>query len=74
MTRSRQSNRDSLQGSKVVKKRSDESKSPHGRSEKENFKPEEKESEVDEKQVDAQIDAAMAENAKKIRSIDEEYL
>ncbi|RAL64378.1 hypothetical protein DID88_001854 [Monilinia fructigena] len=65
MTRSRQSNRDSLQGSESSEEESDESKSPHGRSEKENFKPEEKESEVDEKQVDAQIDAAMAENAKK---------
>ncbi|KAG4029506.1 hypothetical protein MFRU_015g00490 [Monilinia fructicola] len=65
MTRSRQSNRDSLQGSESSEEESDESKSPRGRSGEGNFKPEEKENEVDEKQVDAQIDAAMAENAKK---------
>ncbi|KAF7858767.1 uncharacterized protein EAF02_011091 [Botrytis sinoallii] len=63
MTRSRQTNRDSLQGSESSEEESDERLSPRGRSEKENFKPDE--NEVDEEQVDAQIDAAMAENAKK---------
>ncbi|QSZ32524.1 hypothetical protein DSL72_002102 [Monilinia vaccinii-corymbosi] len=59
MTRSRQTNRDSLQGSESSEEESDESKSSRGRSEKG------KEKEIDEEQVDAQIDAAMAENAKK---------
>ncbi|KAF5869491.1 putative cholinephosphate cytidylyltransferase protein [Botrytis fragariae] len=63
MTRSRQTNRDSLQGSESSEEESDERLSPRGRSEKENFKSDE--NEVDEEQVDAQIDAAMAENAKK---------
>ncbi|TGO18755.1 hypothetical protein BPAE_0368g00020 [Botrytis paeoniae] len=63
MTRSRQTNRDSLQGSESSEEESDERLSPRGRSEKENFKSDE--NEVDEDQVDAQIDAAMAENAKK---------
>ncbi|TGO57873.1 hypothetical protein BCON_0061g00380 [Botryotinia convoluta] len=63
MTRSRQTNRDSLQGSESSEEESDERLSPRGRSEKENFKPDE--NGVDEEQVDAQIDAAMAENAKK---------
>ncbi|ESZ97380.1 phosphorylcholine transferase [Sclerotinia borealis F-4128] len=66
MTRSRQTNRDSLQGSESSEEESDERLSPRDRSEKENFKPDENEvDEVDEEQVDAQIDAAMAENAKK---------
>ncbi|KAM0182388.1 hypothetical protein ACHAPF_001278 [Botrytis cinerea] len=63
MTRSRQTNRDSLQGSESSEEESDERLSPRGRNEKENFKRDE--NEVDEEQVDAQIDAAMAENAKK---------
>ncbi|TGO51070.1 hypothetical protein BOTNAR_0369g00070 [Botryotinia narcissicola] len=63
MTRSRQTNRDSLRGSESSEEESDERLSPRGRSEKENFKSDE--NEVDEEQVDAQIDAAMAENAKK---------
>ncbi|KAF7894816.1 hypothetical protein EAF00_006630 [Botryotinia globosa] len=63
MTRSRQTNRDSLQGSESSEEESDERLSPRGRSEKGNFKSDE--NEVDEEQVDAQIDAAMAENAKK---------
>ncbi|TEY67411.1 hypothetical protein BOTCAL_0126g00020 [Botryotinia calthae] len=63
MTRSRQTNRDGLQGSESSEEESDERLSPRGRNEKENFKRDE--NEVDEEQVDAQIDAAMAENAKK---------
>ncbi|TGO87665.1 hypothetical protein BPOR_0211g00040 [Botrytis porri] len=63
MTRSRQTNRDSLRGSESSEEESDERLSPRGRSEKDNFKSDE--NEVDEEQVDAQIDAAMAENAKK---------
>lgn len=72
MTRSRQSNRDSLQGSESSEEESDERLSPRGRSAggKENFKPDEEnerdvENERDEVQVDKQIDAAMAENSKK---------
>ncbi|APA12746.1 hypothetical protein sscle_10g075160 [Sclerotinia sclerotiorum 1980 UF-70] len=63
MTRSRYNNRDSLQGSESSEEESEERLSPRSKSGKENFKPDE--NEVDEEQVDAQIDAAMAENAKK---------
>ncbi|KAH6724680.1 cholinephosphate cytidylyltransferase-like protein [Leptodontidium sp. 2 PMI_412] len=58
MTRSRQTNRDSLHGSDSSEEDSDERSPPRGRSGKEQTEGEE------EKQVDAQIKALMGENSK----------
>jgi len=58
MTRSRQTNRDSLHGSDSSEEDSDERSPPRGRSGKEQIEGDE------EKQVDAQIKALMGENSK----------
>jgi len=60
MTRSRQTNRDSLHGSDSSEEDSDERSPPRGRSGKEQTQEEGE----DEKQVDAQINALMGENSK----------
>lgn len=59
MTRSRQTNRDSLHGSDSSEEDSDERSPPRGRTGKTDDA-----AEAEENQVDAQIDAMMGENSK----------